>query len=143
MYIRSSKSHSDRLAELNLKTILSEIPNGNDYRILGNGRLVKKDLPVASGSSTYQQRRPEATYASVAAPKPGGAETSQQSRGMSSSHSQHVAFVSNIQHRSSQGQSSPSSGHIGTDSQVLMDFGSQPAPAQQAATTKQRMWNNH
>ena len=44
VYLRSSKPHTERLLEVNLKTLLSEIPNGNQYRIAGNGRLVKKDF---------------------------------------------------------------------------------------------------
>ena len=47
VYLRSSKSHSERLLEVNIKTLLSEIPNGTQYRVAGNGRLVKKDFPSA------------------------------------------------------------------------------------------------
>ena len=43
VYIRSSKSHVERLLELNTKTILSELPNGHLYRVSANGRILKKD----------------------------------------------------------------------------------------------------
>ena len=43
VYIRSSKSHAERLLELNTKTILSELPNGHLYRVSANGRILKKD----------------------------------------------------------------------------------------------------
>jgi hypothetical protein len=41
-FIRSSKSHTERLIELNARTILSEIPQGKMYSITANGRIVKK-----------------------------------------------------------------------------------------------------
>lgn len=41
-FIRSSKSHTERLIELNARTLLNEIPNGNQFRITSNGRIVKK-----------------------------------------------------------------------------------------------------
>ena len=41
--MRSSKSHSGRLQEINFRTVLSQLPHGSQYRIAGNGRIVKKD----------------------------------------------------------------------------------------------------
>lgn len=46
MYLRSSKSHTDRLIELNARTILNEIPNGRQFRITSNGRIVKKQNEI-------------------------------------------------------------------------------------------------
>lgn len=43
VYIRSSKSHAERLEELNTRMLLNMIPNGNNFRIAGNGRIIKKD----------------------------------------------------------------------------------------------------
>ena len=43
VYLRSSKSHAEHLMELNFKTILDMLPQGTDYRMTGNGKLVKKD----------------------------------------------------------------------------------------------------
>ncbi|KAK6180904.1 hypothetical protein SNE40_008869 [Patella caerulea] len=42
VYIRSSKTHTERVIELNAKTILKEIPNGHEFRVRGNGRIIKK-----------------------------------------------------------------------------------------------------
>ena len=42
MYLRSSKSHTDRLVETNFKTLLHEMPNGNSYCLAGNRRILKK-----------------------------------------------------------------------------------------------------
>lgn len=41
VFIRSSKSHTERLIELNARTMLSELPHGNQVRITSNGRIVK------------------------------------------------------------------------------------------------------
>lgn len=41
VYLRSNNSHVERLGELNARTILKEMPNGKDFRITGNGRMVK------------------------------------------------------------------------------------------------------
>ena len=43
VYLRSSKNHTERILELNAKTLLSQLPNGNQYRVTANGRIVKKD----------------------------------------------------------------------------------------------------
>lgn len=43
VYIRSAKSHTDRLIELNFKTLLREFPNGKDYYVTGSGRLTRRD----------------------------------------------------------------------------------------------------
>jgi hypothetical protein len=39
VYLKSSKSHAERLIELNARTILRNIPNGNMYRVDANGRI--------------------------------------------------------------------------------------------------------
>ena len=52
VFLRSSKSHTDRLLELNFKTMLDAIPNGKDYKLTANGRLVKRD---ASNNEATQQ----------------------------------------------------------------------------------------
>ena len=43
VYLRSSKNHTERILELNAKTLLSELPSGNQFRVTANGRIVKKD----------------------------------------------------------------------------------------------------
>ena len=46
VFLRSSMTHSDRLMQQNLQTILKELPHGDSYRVTANGKLVKKDPPV-------------------------------------------------------------------------------------------------
>ena len=43
VYLRSGKNHTERILELNAKTLLSQLPNGNQYRVTANGRIVNKD----------------------------------------------------------------------------------------------------
>ena len=43
-------SHTDRLIKQNIQTLLRELPNGDNYRVTGNGRLVKKDSPQGMGA---------------------------------------------------------------------------------------------
>lgn len=43
VYLRSSKNHTERILELNAKTLLSELPKGNQNRVTANGSIVKKD----------------------------------------------------------------------------------------------------
>ena len=54
VYLRSSKSHTDRITEQNLKTILELIPEGKDYRITGNGRLVKRENNTNASSQVQE-----------------------------------------------------------------------------------------
>ena len=42
VFIRSSQTHAERLIQLNFKTILNELPNGQKYYVTGNGRLVRQ-----------------------------------------------------------------------------------------------------
>ena len=51
VYFRSSKNHTERILELNAKTLLSQIPNGNQFRVTGNGRIVKKDNSNAQSTA--------------------------------------------------------------------------------------------
>ena len=43
VYIRTSKSHLERLIDLNFRTLLQELPNGPAYRVTGSGRVIKVD----------------------------------------------------------------------------------------------------
>ncbi|CAG2226761.1 unnamed protein product [Mytilus edulis] len=43
VYLRSSKSYVERMMELNTRTLLKELPQGAQYRMTANGRLVKKN----------------------------------------------------------------------------------------------------
>ena len=57
VFLRSSKTHTERILGLNAKTLLPQMPNGNQFRVTGNGRTVKKDnlsggSPTATNSDT-------------------------------------------------------------------------------------------
>lgn len=52
IYMRSSKSHMERLIELNFKTVLDELPNGRNYRVTGNGKVVKHSDSGTTSSYT-------------------------------------------------------------------------------------------
>ena len=39
VYMHGSKTHTERILELNAKTLLSELPNGNQYRVTANGQF--------------------------------------------------------------------------------------------------------
>ena len=55
VYLRSSKSHTERLLELNIMKLLDEIPNGKDkYKLTSNGRLVER---TRDRSGNQQQDR--------------------------------------------------------------------------------------
>ena len=47
IYIRSSKTHTDRVMDYNFKTIITELmpDTASHYRIAGNGKLIKKTGP--------------------------------------------------------------------------------------------------
>ena len=49
VYIAKMKSHEERLIELNFRSILRELPNGNHFRITGSGRVVDKRDQAANG----------------------------------------------------------------------------------------------
>ena len=42
-YICSAKSHSERVAERNFKTLLNEVPYGKSFRVTGHGIIVRND----------------------------------------------------------------------------------------------------
>lgn len=44
VFLRGSKTHTERLLELNARTLLNELLHGKDFRITSNGRIVKKTL---------------------------------------------------------------------------------------------------
>ena len=49
VYLRSSKTHTERVLELNARTLLSQIPDGHKFRIAGNGRIVEKQQGQGPG----------------------------------------------------------------------------------------------
>jgi BMFP domain-containing protein YqiC len=61
VYLRSSQTHAERLMSLNFREILKEIPNGNNYRVSGNGKILKKE----DGNGFENTRPKPRTVASV------------------------------------------------------------------------------
>ena len=57
VFVRSSKSHTDRLIELNFRKLLEYVPGGQDLRLTGNGRLVLKDREAGRGTGGRVQQR--------------------------------------------------------------------------------------
>ena len=51
VYLRSSQTHAERLIHLNFRKLLEELPNGNEFRMTGNGRLIKQ-----STDNTHQKK---------------------------------------------------------------------------------------
>ncbi len=45
VYIKSSKSHAERLIELNARTLLRELPQGHNFRVDANGRIKQRTQP--------------------------------------------------------------------------------------------------
>ena len=45
VYLRSSKPHSERLADYNFRKLLQHIPDGNNFRMTANGRIINKTNP--------------------------------------------------------------------------------------------------
>ncbi len=45
VFLRSSTSHTDRLIELNFKTILDFIPGEDNFKLTNNGRVMKNQVP--------------------------------------------------------------------------------------------------
>ena len=43
VFLRGSKTHTQRVLELNARTLLDQMPNGNEFRITSSGRIVKKN----------------------------------------------------------------------------------------------------
>ncbi|KAK7913157.1 hypothetical protein WMY93_013368 [Mugilogobius chulae] len=51
VYIRTAKSHTDRVMEENFKVLLRDLPNGKDYYVSGNGKLLRRTAPDAAPPS--------------------------------------------------------------------------------------------
>ena len=47
VWLRSSMTHTDRMMQMNFKTLLKCIPQGKDYRVNANGKVIHKSPPGA------------------------------------------------------------------------------------------------
>lgn len=56
VFLRGSKSHTDRILETNVRTLLNELPNGNQFRITSNGRIVKKSQETKASNEHPETR---------------------------------------------------------------------------------------
>ena len=65
IFIRSSKTHEERLIELNTRTILQNSTWGKDFRISGSGRLVAKPNVVQNNSPYESHFPPLASHRSL------------------------------------------------------------------------------
>ena len=62
VFLRSSKPHSDRIAEFNFRKMLQQLPNGKDYRIGGNGHIINKvQQPTTYSSHLMMYNEPLGT----------------------------------------------------------------------------------
>jgi hypothetical protein len=57
VFVRSAQSHEERMAQMNLQTLLRELPHGQEYRFTGSGRLVKRDFDTGPQTQYQQQQR--------------------------------------------------------------------------------------
>ncbi len=53
-FLRTSRSHIERLVDVNFRTILKEMPGGDSFRVTGNGRIIRTDDRNA-GESTRRE----------------------------------------------------------------------------------------
>ena len=70
VYLRSSKSHVERLLELNTKTLLEQMPTGNQFRLTGNGRLIHANEDYRHGPPVWNGPGP--SYHQQPGPPPFG-----------------------------------------------------------------------
>ena len=59
VYVRASQTHEERVARMNMQTILKELPNGKDFRITGHGKLVRnnQDPPMRHNPQEHQHQQ--------------------------------------------------------------------------------------
>ena len=56
VFIKSAKSHVERLLELNARTLLRELPQGRSYRVSGNGRILRRQGTEAAVNTAAGNR---------------------------------------------------------------------------------------
>ncbi len=55
VFLRSSKSHTERLIEINFRKLLDIVPGGEELRVASNGRIIEKDAWSGDQESTGLQ----------------------------------------------------------------------------------------
>lgn len=60
VFIHATKTQAERLINLNFRTLLTELPCGKEYFLIGSSRLVNRDQAEPAGSaSRYAKSRGE------------------------------------------------------------------------------------
>lgn len=77
IYIARMKSHEERLIHNNVKTMLKELPNGNQYKFTGSGRLIHKSNEDESGDDQPHGAGPGVAADLAPGRNRGGEETSE------------------------------------------------------------------
>ena len=68
VFIRSSKSHEERLAETNFRAILNVIPGGSNLMLTSNGKIVSKTFNSTTPSNNPPNRRQHSDYTHMSGP---------------------------------------------------------------------------
>ena len=55
VWLRGAKDHVERLIDINFNTVLKMIPAGNDYKVSGSGRIIKKQAVNSGNADTEEQ----------------------------------------------------------------------------------------
>jgi hypothetical protein len=58
VHICSSKPYAERVAEMNMKTLLNALPIGKEFRISANGKLIHNNAHRPPGNQQYMPNRP-------------------------------------------------------------------------------------
>ena len=65
IWVRSSKSHTDRVMGMNFQTLLTLIPGGDDFKVAGNGVIIPKyegQEDLDSGNAQANQGEPNSSH---------------------------------------------------------------------------------
>lgn len=62
VFLRGSKSHTDRILELNARTLLNELSNGCQFRITSNGQIVKTSRQTRANNEHTETRNERDEY---------------------------------------------------------------------------------
>ena len=55
VWLRGANDHVGRLIDINFNTVLKMIPTGNDYKVSGSGRIIKKEAVNSGNADTVEQ----------------------------------------------------------------------------------------
>ena len=55
VWVRGAKDHVEGLIDINFNTVLKMSPAGNDYKVSGSGRIIKKETVNTGNADTEEQ----------------------------------------------------------------------------------------